>query len=137
MGWEEYIMNPMTPELFLSVYSLARMFYYHGSFNQAEKLASGLQALDDKNPLPKLILAAINFEKGNYSLSANYYRILAQDPAQALIGRLGLLAAFVALKDTERASSLSEELKNHLQTMTNEQQEFHKLYTKALNTNTA
>ena len=128
-------MSIMTQELYLSVYSLARMFYYHGSFNQAEKLATGLQALDDKDPLPKLILAAINFEKGNYSLSANYYRIISQDPSQALIGRLGLLASFVALKDIERASSLSEELKPYLNSMSPEQQDFYRLYTKAIEAN--
>lgn len=104
------------------------MYYYHGSFKEAEKIASGLQALDDKNPLPKLLLAAINFEKGNYSLSANYYRIIAQEPSEAIVGRLGLLASFTALKDLERASSLSEELKGFYAQMTPEQQNFFTLF---------
>jgi len=128
-------MSEISPELFLSIYSLARMYYYHGSFNEAEKIASGLQALDDKSPLPKLILAALNFEKGNYSLSANYYRLISQDPGQALVGRLGLLASFVALKDIERAFSLAEELKPYQDKMNPEQQDFYKLYSRTIDSN--
>lgn len=125
------ILEYNTP-LFNSIYALGRMYYYHGLFKEAEKVASGLQALDDKNPLPKLLLAALNFEKGNYSLSANYYRILAQEPSQAVIGRLGLLASFVALKDFERASSLCEELRPFYANMAPEQQSFFTLFSASI-----
>lgn len=119
-------------DIFNSIFSLARMFYYHSAYDKAETIALGLQSVDDKNMLPKLLLAALNFEKGNYSLAANYYRIIAQEPAYALTGRLGLLASFFSLKDYDRANSLLGELKSHTNQLPIEQKKFFDLYANQL-----
>lgn len=121
------------------IYTLGRMFYYHGFSSEAEKVALGLLSLQEHSPNPKLLLGAINFEKGNYSLAANYFRTVSQLPDinnksnnYSSLGKLGLLACFVALKDINRAESIAFEIEKKKESIGALQKDFLELYQDAI-----
>lgn len=93
----------------------------------------------EKHTPARLILATIHFEKGNYSLAANHYRIASQITRFSLLGRLGLLACYCALRDFNRAAMLALELDNSIEkgeiTLTQEQQVFFQIYKSSISAN--
>ena len=133
-------MSNYSKETIEGIYALGRMFYYHGFTSEAEKVALGLLSLDEASPNPKLLLAAINFEKGNYSLAANYFRVISQISdvgskkvnSYSALGKLGLLACFVAIDDFSRGESLVYEIEKNLDGLGPLQIDFMELYKDAI-----
>lgn len=102
--------NSYDKKVLLGLYSLARNYYLCGFFEEAENLCGGLLSLNEKDSCSRLLHAAIQFEKGNYSLAANSYRIASQDAEYFNQSRVGILACVIAQKDMNRGRNLAEEI---------------------------
>lgn len=127
---------PYTQDNLSGLYSLARMYFTSGFHNEAEKISLALLALNDRVTPARLLLAGIQFEKGNYSLAANHYRISAQIETFSLIAKLGLLACYSGLRDYSRAAMLAEELEREISSFTSEERIFFQLYKSSILANT-
>ncbi|HMO18376.1 MAG TPA: hypothetical protein PKA63_08655 [Oligoflexia bacterium] len=145
------------------LYSLARMYLSSGFYHEAEQLALGLLSIKEGQPVTlssqthsrnnplhrtpsgekstgaRLILAVLHFEKGNYSLAANHFRIASQINRFVIHGKLGLLACYCGLRDYARAEMLATELENSIGkneiTLSEEQSVFFKMYKTSITIN--
>lgn len=111
-------------KLLLGLYSLARNYYLCGFLDEAENICNGLISIDQDVTHAKLLLAAIQYEKGNFSLAANLFRSASLDKDFVNHGRIGILLCFIAQKDLQRGRSLAEEIDKDFESFSKEQKAY-------------
>lgn len=101
-------------EELIGIYELGRMYLEMGYFTPAERIFSGLVVVDQGQTPARLALGLVKLERGLYQESLLQLRGALQQSAHPIQTKLGLVAAFVATKELQRAKSmLSQIQKDH------------------------
>ena len=100
-------MPEYTSEELTSIYELGRLYFEMGYFAPAERIFSGLAAVDDDRTPSRLGLGLVKLERGLYQEAAVHFRAALQSNTYTLQSKLGMCAAFVAVGEVSRARSIS------------------------------
>ena len=93
-----------------SIYELGRLYYETGYFAPAERIFSGLAAVDNGQTPARLGLGVIKLERGLFPDSTAQFRLALQGNLQPIRAKLGLTASFIAQGDFARARAVLAEL---------------------------
>ena len=99
----------------MSFYELGRMYYEMGYFAPAERIFSGLAAVDQGATPARCGLGLVKLERGLHDQSQQHFRLALQESAFPLQAKLGLVASFLASGEIQRAKSLLVELASELE----------------------
>jgi tetratricopeptide (TPR) repeat protein len=93
-----------------SIYELGRLYYEMGYFAPAERLFSGLAAVDEGKTPARVGLGLVKLERGLVTEAASHFRLALQSSQFSVSARFGLCCAFIAGGEFERARSLLVQL---------------------------
>lgn len=102
-------------ELF-AFYELGRMYYELGYFAAAERIFSGLAAIDGGATPAKVGLGLIKLETGLIDDAVTYFREGLEVEPYKVIAKIGLAAAFIANNELPRARSVLGQVERDFQT---------------------
>ncbi len=123
-------------EQLVALYELGRLYFEMGYFAPAERVFAGLVAVDAGFLPARIGLGAVKLERGLFQESIGHFRAVVQDAtssgvagqnlgaqggqqpdrsiqvnsAYRLVGKVGLVAAFLGTQDATRAKSLLAEV---------------------------
>lgn len=101
-------------EELVGIYELGRMYLEMGYFTPAERIFSGLVVVDQGQTPARLALGLVKLERGLYQESLLQLRSALQQNSFPVQAKLGLVAAFVATKELQRAKSMLNQIqKDH------------------------
>ena len=101
-------------ELF-AIYELGRLYFEMGYFAPAERIFSGLAAVDGGRTPARCGLGLVKLERGLYEQSQDQLRLALQDRVYPTQAKLGLVAVFIAVNEIPRAKSMLVELAAELE----------------------
>ena len=93
-----------------AIFSLGRLYLEMGYYVPAEKIFSGLIAVDGGSTAAKLAMGVLKLEQGHPQEAGNYFRAALAEEVFSLQAKLGIAASFVSAKEIARALSMLQEL---------------------------
>ena len=93
-------MPQYSPEELTAIYELGRLYYEMGYFTPAERIFSGLSAVDENQTCAQLGLGLIKLERGAYQDAITQLRLALQQPLGEVQAKIALAAAFIASGST-------------------------------------
>ena len=103
-------MSKYSNEELAAVYELGRLYFEMGYFAPAERIFSGLTAVDERMAVARLGLGLVKLELGLFQEAAAQFRQALQLGFYDLQAKLGLCAAFIALGEIPRSASILAEI---------------------------
>ncbi len=97
-------------ESYYSIYELGRMYYETGIFAPAERIFSGLSAVDNDSTPSRVALGLVKLELGFYQDASSHFRMCIEKSIYTSSAKIGLAICFIAMKDYKRAQSLLVEV---------------------------
>lgn len=110
-------------EEYVGIYELARLYYETGFLTAAERILNGLVLCDEGATPSRGALGLVNLESGKADEAVFQFRASVKAPKRVddiLVGKLGLIAAFLTVGDIERAGTLVSESEADLNQLANE-----------------
>ena len=98
-----------------SLYSLARMYFELGYLIPAERIFSGLAAVNPQFAPALLGLGLLRLERGQSEEAAAAFRQIPSDSDYSFAARIGMGLAFLADEEDSRARSILSELEKTLE----------------------
>ena len=89
-----------------ALYELGRMYYELGYFTPAERIFTGLSAIDGGSTPAKVGLGLIKLESGLFDDAVSYFREGLEIEKFKILSKIGLAAAFIANDELPRARSI-------------------------------
>lgn len=103
------------PEQCAALYELGRLYLEMGYFVPAERIFSGLVAVEGDFLAARLGIGAVKLERGLFQEAAAHFRTALQAGGpHSLLSKVGLVAAFLGMQDVVRARSLLSEVAKDL-----------------------
>jgi len=112
-----------TSDEFVGIYELARLYYEMGFLTASERILNGLVLCDEGATPSRGALGLVNLETGKADEAVLQFRASVKNPRRIddiLVGKLGLIAAFLSVGDIERAGTLVTESESDLSQLANE-----------------
>jgi lipopolysaccharide biosynthesis regulator YciM len=103
-------------EELIAIYELGRLYFEMGYFIPAERVFSGLAAVDKNQTCARLGLGLVKIEQGMYQDAVTHLRLALQQAAWEIQAKLGLCATFIASGEEQRARSLLGEVSKAVET---------------------
>jgi hypothetical protein len=110
-------------EELIGIYELARLYYETGFLTAAERVLNGLVRIDEGATPSRGALGVVNLESAKAEEAVLQFRASVKSPKRIddiLVGKLGLIAAFLSVGDVERAGTLVSESEADLNQLVNE-----------------
>ena len=123
-------MADYTKEMLTAAYELGRLYFESGYFVPAERIFSGLAAVDRGLTPSRVGLGLIRLEKGQFQEAIAHLRAGLQGAMYVSESKVALAFAFLGLGEIQRAHSLLLELAREPQL--NENRELRALYEAAM-----
>lgn len=123
-------MAEYSKELLLSAYELGRLYFESGYFVPAERIFTGLAAVDRGLTPARIGLGLIRLEKAQFQEAIVHLRAGLQGAVYVPEAKIALAFAFLGLGEVQRAHSLLLELAREPQL--NERRELRALYEAAM-----
>lgn len=120
---EAGISPTFTADELVGVYELGRLYYETGFLTAAERILNGLVLCDEGVTPSRGALGLVNLESGKVEEAVLQFRASVKNPRRVddvLVGKLGLIAAFLSVGDVERAGTLVSECQADLNQLGNE-----------------
>lgn len=95
-----------SPKALSAIYELGRLYFEMGYFAPAERIFSGLVAVDSAATPAHIGLGLIKLECGLFSESISTFREALEKGTFSLQAKVGLAAAFICTGEVSRARSL-------------------------------
>jgi len=111
-------MKSFSTDELLGMYELARLYYEMGYLSAAERILNGLVVIDGGATPARGALGTVKLETGKLEEALQIFRLAVKSPMRAeeiIVGKLGLIASFLAAGDLERATTLVQEAQSDLQ----------------------
>lgn len=93
-----------------SIYELGRMYFEMGFFAAAERVFSGLAAIDDGKSPARLGLGLVKLERGLYQEAVQHLRDSLQSNQYSVQTKVALSFAFLGLGELSRARSILSQM---------------------------
>lgn len=103
-----------TPELFVALYELGRLYYEMGYFGASERIFLGLSAVDREATPCRVGVGVVRLERGAFQEALNAFRAALRDPHWQAEAKLGLAAAFLARTELDRAATILSEIESEV-----------------------
>lgn len=123
-------MADYTREMLSAVYELGRLYFESGYFLPAERIFSGLAAIDRGLTPARIGLGLIRLEKGQFQDAIPHLRAGLQGSLYVPEAKVALALSFIGLGETQRAHSLLLELAR--EPVLNDNRELRSLYEAAM-----
>ena len=117
------VSRPFTSDELVGIYELARLYYETGYLTAAERILNGLVLIDEGLTPSRGALGVVKLESGKSDEAVIEFRVAAKSPRRGdeiLVGKLGLIAAFLSVGDLDRAATLVMESESDLSQISNE-----------------
>ena len=114
-------------EELLAIYELGRMYYNMGYFVAAEKIFSGLAAIDNEVTPAAVGLGLVKIERGLISESVQHFRKALDSAEYEIDAKVGLGVAFVGLGEFQRAKLIFEDIRKKRSTLLNKRPDLQRL----------
>ncbi len=98
----------------LSIYELGRLYFEMGYFAPAERIFSGLCAVDSGQTPARIGLGLVKLECGAVNDALGHFRLALQDNFYPFQAKVSLLAGFLAAKELSRAQSILLQIEREL-----------------------
>jgi hypothetical protein len=119
------VVSEYSNEELVAIFELGRLYFEMGYFAPAERIFAGLSVVDDERTPCRIGLGLVKLERGLFQEATTHFRQSLQIGKYPILAKLGLCAAFVAMKEMSRAQSILAEISNdpdHLRMIDPDQQ---------------
>jgi lipopolysaccharide biosynthesis regulator YciM len=103
-------MSIYTIEILSGIFELGRMYYETGFFAPAERIFSGLIAVDNGATPSKLALGLVKLDLGLYNEASTLFRQCIEERSFDRSAKIALAGCFIAQNELKRAQSLLVEV---------------------------
>lgn len=94
----------------VGIFELGRMYYETGFFAPAERIFTGLVAIDKSATPSKLGLGLVKLELGLYNEASAFFRQCIEEKSFDISAKIALAVCFIAQGELKRAQSLLVEV---------------------------
>lgn len=122
------VLEAYSGEELAAIYELGRLYFEMGYFPAAERIFSGLSAIDGGFTPARIGLGLLRIENGQYNDATTFFRGELPDGNYKIEAKLGMCAAFMALGEVPRARSLLGQIDKDFQAVKNLNPELQRLW---------